>query len=951
MINSCEVVRLNNRSFDSLRALSCPPPTQLTMYTVIAKYPYNPDPENAADDLVLKVGDVVTVTEEVDNEWFFGQCGERTGYFPRNFVGRYEDEDKQLKSEETIEKPKNNTDLEEVVLGSLESDNASLTIQDSKDEPSEVIPSDSNAKTEPTLDVNEEEEAIAKDTDFISKRQTYIPTSESAPPMPDSIPPPDSYTVAKSFGGVEHKSSYVPPSLGSRSTASRPEQKKPDVISGETQTEEADPPRLTLKERMALLQKQQEEEKEKLEAAMKRKEEKKKTKRPQSISVPETSDIDSSILLANEDAEESEYVHVDADKLSLMPEDKDSEILSDNTKDTGENLNTTGEQGEDKNESSNDSETDEEDEEELRKRKLAERMAKLSGGMGMMGMMGMGMMNIPLGGNVGKKSKKKEIEQEPEEVRNLPKAIPILPFNSTLPPVLSKGSEKATEDIQFENNGSQQQREDDHSSVQLDNDQILTADENEEKDKSEEETHFVDIIDDSEIESNKAKEETDPLDGSADVPLEKKSTHPFKKLAETGNNKFNNTEQTYDESSDTATENNKETFQEFAPPPIPGTMLKVKLDLPETLETADVTEKIFSSLPIPPIPVPASGIPASSISSSPPEVPPVPVPSSGIPVSSIEISPPEVPPIPPSGTGRFSTHNHPPPPPPPPSNVPPTPSEAPPPPLPSFGPPPSVNTTSYLGMSELSPQATNISSNTLLHHNEKNFGSAVDAWWLDELLPSAIPSNSVSYTVSVNTIPKKGGLETIYMVYYIIDIHLTTRIIELAYNTGTPTELLFIKETKKKHKLSFETLALQYQKYATKLLYQANQLLGRSLTNSLMSTIFSALPEGIVPPIGDKTFGACIYKNNALQFKHDIKALASPLPGDIIVLVDCLFETGRAGFDSPKVGVVSNWSDVGLIQVIEENNGTAVAGIYDISKLEEGKIRIFRVVDESVVGW
>lgn len=37
-------------------------------------------------ELSLRAGDVVTMVEQVDSEWFRGTCRGSTGFFPRNYV-------------------------------------------------------------------------------------------------------------------------------------------------------------------------------------------------------------------------------------------------------------------------------------------------------------------------------------------------------------------------------------------------------------------------------------------------------------------------------------------------------------------------------------------------------------------------------------------------------------------------------------------------------------------------------------------------------------------------------------------------------------------------------------------------------------------------------------------------------------------------------------------------
>ncbi|PGH21408.1 hypothetical protein AJ80_03325 [Polytolypa hystricis UAMH7299] len=63
-----------------------------TAFTVKALFDYTSDHE---DDLNFSIGQIITVTEEEDDEWYFGKYTDdagvkREGIFPRNFVERYE---------------------------------------------------------------------------------------------------------------------------------------------------------------------------------------------------------------------------------------------------------------------------------------------------------------------------------------------------------------------------------------------------------------------------------------------------------------------------------------------------------------------------------------------------------------------------------------------------------------------------------------------------------------------------------------------------------------------------------------------------------------------------------------------------------------------------------------------------------------------------------------------
>ena len=49
----------------------------------VALYDYEVQSTN---DLALKAGDVVTVIDRSDSDWWLGEIGETQGYFPANYV-------------------------------------------------------------------------------------------------------------------------------------------------------------------------------------------------------------------------------------------------------------------------------------------------------------------------------------------------------------------------------------------------------------------------------------------------------------------------------------------------------------------------------------------------------------------------------------------------------------------------------------------------------------------------------------------------------------------------------------------------------------------------------------------------------------------------------------------------------------------------------------------------
>ncbi|KAG5831846.1 hypothetical protein ANANG_G00284240 [Anguilla anguilla] len=56
-----------------------------SIHTYVALYKFLPQEQN---DLELQPGDRVQVTDDSNEEWWKGKCGDKVGFFPANFVQR-----------------------------------------------------------------------------------------------------------------------------------------------------------------------------------------------------------------------------------------------------------------------------------------------------------------------------------------------------------------------------------------------------------------------------------------------------------------------------------------------------------------------------------------------------------------------------------------------------------------------------------------------------------------------------------------------------------------------------------------------------------------------------------------------------------------------------------------------------------------------------------------------
>jgi hypothetical protein len=480
-------------------------------FKVKALFAYNSEHD---DDLKFPDAQIITVTGEEDADWYIGEYEDATGelqsgLFPKNFVERYEPAPPP-RPVRTRPKP--------VEAPAIDAPKETITPQ---------IPAASKPKAEepqpsapsPVLRA-EEPPAPAPVSSPVSAQKPFNATAEPPPAskpaqaVPAKGPPPPIAGKSSAFKdrlaafnrggdapvapfkpGGSGGSSFIkkpfvapPPSLNSYvPTAREPPPQKiyrreedPEIadrrakdeaaakeagLAGDAEVEEDDAPKLSLKERIALLQKTQAEQAaRRTEPAHKEKPKRPPKKRLESYNADESAPRDS---IDTETGERPIRGSSDVPRETTTrppkvpkPSDagpKDKEIFSDandadqsaagettedgvhdsSTEDEGaarrheEAPETQPQVGDEEGETEEDEEEDEVDEETRRKEELRARMAKLSGGGGM-AMPGMfSPMPMTSGGTKTKRtvSEKKPAEDaETSSVASPPQRIPIMPM-------------------------------------------------------------------------------------------------------------------------------------------------------------------------------------------------------------------------------------------------------------------------------------------------------------------------------------------------------------------------------------------------------------------------------------------------------------------------------------------------------------------------------------------
>ncbi|CAI5756645.1 unnamed protein product [Candida verbasci] len=360
-------------------------------FKVKAIYDYKSDYE---DDLPFETGQIITVIEIENEEWYSGEIDGKSGMFPKNFVEIYHP------IVPTANRPVRKTHTQPT----QQEPQPTIGKEESKQEQPHGHESESSKPTETVAEPKKEHSELKKEH-----------TATGKVPLPQSYhKEKDPYAVKKQFVAAS-TSSYVPPvkprddpySVAHPVHDVAKNEPKPAYIEKEENKHvEDDQPKLSLKERIALIQKQQQEEAEREAAAIKRKEERKKKQadekerlRNQKSGENELTSIKSNELV--ETIPEEHHHHQPTEKRkshsepsavaipgmaipqsNFQKEDEDDDDLRrEIERDDHGTENEADEEPEQE-------EEEEEDDEELKRRRLVERMAKISGGRNMFGMMG-----------------------------------------------------------------------------------------------------------------------------------------------------------------------------------------------------------------------------------------------------------------------------------------------------------------------------------------------------------------------------------------------------------------------------------------------------------------------------------------------------------------------------------------------------------------------------------
>ncbi|KAL1800030.1 hypothetical protein ACET3X_000372 [Alternaria dauci] len=490
------------------------------MYKVKAVYDYTSPHE---DDLGFKVGQIISVTEEEGDDWYVGEYTDdngtkHDGLFPRNFVERYEPEPPPRPNRASRHKPLEQPPVQEAPPTPQVPQQEPEPVQPKEPEPPKPQPppidvpqaakttplpmspmsprSASSAKAPEALPPQPESSkpappakkapppVAAKNNAFLSRIAAFNKTSEPPPkPIKPSGGAP-SFVKKPFVAPPPSRNAYVPPTRESAAAPVKTYRREEDPEIAERQAqlqndaeraglaaqdapktnegEEEQQPKMSLKERIALLQKQQQEQAERMAAAHKEK----PKPRPPVVKRTESQDahaedsedpglerVTSGASKGRASIDQNRPPRASHDIRSPDSEARNRELLSENdadqstagdTEDAG-GESTSVEEDEDRPKSRHppppppkaanapteepnvgdeqdapeqeeeDEEEDEETAELRRKEELRERMRRLGGGMGGIPMFGGPM---PMGGLPPKPKKKPTLEKKPEDAES-----------------------------------------------------------------------------------------------------------------------------------------------------------------------------------------------------------------------------------------------------------------------------------------------------------------------------------------------------------------------------------------------------------------------------------------------------------------------------------------------------------------------------------------------------
>lgn len=242
-------------------------------------------------------------------------------------------------------------------------------------------------------------------------------------------------------------------------------------------------------------------------------------------------------------------------------------------------------------------------------------------------------------------------------------------------------------------------------------------------------------------------------------------------------------------------------------------------------------------------------------------------------------------------------------------------------------------------------------------------------WWIKNSVPDSLVSkvgNDLIYEVDTHKIAKRGNREIIYKDYYVLFHDLSQIVIELQYHGDDPRYTVIINDLVVKgasavRKDSLHRLNATFGNDAAEI---ALKYLGTKVASGIVLDVFEKLHKkhpDVLGPIGEKAFGATIYKNQ----NSSVSKVEEIRPGDILCAKSAKFAShkGLKGLGNKSV-VLGDGSEVYAAVIVEydprkdkvkvlenDRSGIVRRESYKFEELKSGRLRVFRIVDRNYVGW
>ena len=948
-------------------------------FKVLAQYPYQSEYE---DDLHFNKGQVITVTNIEDEEWYFGQYEDPDnlgtvleGIFPKNFVSIYKDEPVPVPVPEPLEQA--------------------------------------------------QAQASAASSPVEAGRNSHLPGKLKQTIVEDDFVP---LPGQKTFTVAEPKPSLTSPIA---TTAAPPGVTQP-VLTADTRVEEEEMPKMSLKERIAMLQEQQriqaEKDREIMEAA---------------TTSAAAADVSTGNSQQQGGVESTAEVGDHANEMNLGGSENRATSLASGEIDgqqQGEaddtEISSGVATGNDAGIGAGDEDKDDEiDPEEARRAALRERMARLAGAGRMGGPAGFNPF-APMGAGVPPKPKQQSQTQghpadrkssiveadDDERMKNMPQAVPIMPF----------ADPRALSFLQKRTSAEESEQELEQEPAEIE--ETKPSGSHQQSPPQARETSpglpravqvppMPPIPGSAEADATPAPSApAPPTSSGAEAELSSKETSPVshtvatiptspppaaqKDLGPGLSRSFSSSSSGSFTSAQVGTSSSPQHVK-AAPPPPPSPPSQVGVmppmpPIPTVPQPGQVKQTSPPPIPGSPLDTTASHLPSVKAHPPPPPVPSMPpIPGtrttehrsresrmsrSSLPPLPDELYSPEFSePQPEEAISETKTTMTSPPPPIPTNNAPLAPESVPPVPgpLPTSisvpPPPPAPVPVSPVEPSSATPpepqlrkgtvnRTRSIRRTTTLNELEASCLSTKvvfnprDTWFLTTSAPPEILSLNVKYRVDKRdtNIKLRDGTHWVFREFYFIFETYSQLVLVVTFNFEKP----------------HETATLVTQNYIpppTKLLQPSNSsvpdvfnkaiikacqdLAGKdSVGSGFVYDIVNGLGDDVLPPIGHRTYGAVIYTYKAGD-TLDTNSLGAMRAGDIIVIRKAKFDTHKGTVSvgdgsAPYVAVITSFDfEKNKIRVIEEYNNALVQASYKIGKMVSGKLKVFRVLSRKYMGW